>query len=271
MKFVIKSFLFISVIMLLIAFVNFNDEPLHYDKEYQEKIIFAHRGIPQIAENSWQGFVQAKVLGFESIETDVQFTKDRKLVIFHDKNAKRLLGINKNINELNWEEIKEITLIHEGINSSQRILMLEDVLRQASDFEYIYLDIKVSHKAIADSLLVLLDKYQAYDNVLVADANILFLAYLKLKKPNVKTVLEGFNKGKEWTYYLIPQAIEPNYLASFYSEVDQSHIEFLEEEKLLYRKIIYGIDKSNFLKAQHQGLKHLIVDYHPTLDDFLNN
>ena len=85
MKFVIKSFLFISVIMLLIAFVNFNDEPLHYDKEYQEKIIFAHRGIPQIAENSWQGFVQAKVLGFESIETDVQFTKDRKLVIFHDK------------------------------------------------------------------------------------------------------------------------------------------------------------------------------------------
>ena len=88
MKTIVKSILFICAILILIAFVDFNkDEDKDHDFSSTNKMLFAHRGLAEFAENSWQGFKQSQTLGFNSIECDVQFTKDNKLIIFHDKNA----------------------------------------------------------------------------------------------------------------------------------------------------------------------------------------
>ena len=108
-------------------------------------------------------------------------------------------------------------------------------------------------------------KYNTYEHVLVADANILFLAYLKYKIPQIKTVWEGFNKGKEWSYFLVPSSLKPDYFASFFSEVDDKHIQFLNEQNLMHRKVVYDINKNNFQQAVEIGLKHLIVDYDSSL------
>jgi len=272
MKLLLKSILFISSILLLISFVDFNkdDEPTKKPITSNHKMVFAHRGLPYLPENTWESFQQSKSIGFKSIETDVQMTKDHKLVIFHDKNASRLLGIKKKLNELNWSEIQQLNIIYNNKATSQKVLSLEELLKVSSQFDYIYLDMKLTNKSIADSLIVLLDKYKAYENVLIADANILFLAYLKYQYPKVKTVLEGYNKGKEWTYYLIPKSVEPDYWASFFNEVDNKHIEFLNKKNLLDRKIVYGIDKDNTQKAIEMGLQHLIVDYHPSIQNFLS-
>ena len=83
--------------------------------------------------------------------------------------------------------------------------------------------------------------------------------------PQIKTVLEGFNKGKEWIYYLIPSSLKPEYFASFFFEVDDKHIKFLNEYNLMDCKIVYGINKSNFQQAVDMGLKHLITDYDSSL------
>lgn len=42
------------------------------------------------------------------IELDVHLTKDNIVVVFHDNNLKRLTGINKNIKDLTYDEIKNI-------------------------------------------------------------------------------------------------------------------------------------------------------------------
>ena len=129
-----------------------------------------------------------------------------------------------------WSEIKAKTIIHNNEISEQYVLSLDELLRLSSNFQNLYLDFKTTNKTIADSLLVLMEKYQAYERLLIADANILFLAYLKHKMPQIKTVLEGFNKGKEWTYYLIPSFLKPDYFASFFTEVDDKHLQFLNEQ-----------------------------------------
>ena len=272
MKLLLKSILFISAILLLISFVDLNKDDEQTNKRItsNHKMIFAHRGLPYLPENTWENFEQSKAVGFKSIETDVQMTKDNKLVIFHDKNANRLLGITKNINELKWSDVKQQNIIYDSKTTSHKILSLEELLKASSQFDYIYLDMKLTNKSIADSLIVLLNKYQAHENVLIADANILFLAYIKYQCPKIKTVLEGFNKGKEWTYYFIPESVEPDYWASFFNEVDDKHIEFLNKKNLLARKIVYGIDKKNTQKALEMGLQHLIVDYHPSIQNFLS-
>ena len=76
------------------------------------------------------------------------------------------------------------------------------------------------------------------------------------------TCYDQKNKFKdEWTYYIIPNYFKPNYFASFYSEIDDNHIKFLNDKKLIDRKIVYGIDKNNYEKALNKGLIHLILDY----------
>ena len=266
MKTIVKSILFICAILILIALVDFNkDEDKNHDFNSTEKMLFAHRGLAEFAENSWQGFKQSQTLGLNSIECDVQFTKDNKLIIFHDKNAKRLLGIDQNLEDLMWSEIEAKAIIHNNEITEQYVLSLDELLRLSSDFQYLYLDFKTTNKTIADSLLVLMEMHQAYERLLIADANILFLAYLKHKMPQIKTVLEGFNKGKEWTYHLIPSSLKPDYFASFFTEVDDNHLQFLNEQNLIPRKVVYGINKNNFQQAVNMGLQHLIIDYDSSL------
>ena len=266
MKSIVKSILFISPMLFIIAVVDFNkDEDKNHDFGSTNKMLFAHRGLSEFAENSWQGFKQSQTFGFNSIECDVQSTKDNKLIIFHDKNAKRLLGIDQNVEDLLWSKIEGKAIIHNNEITEQYVLSLDELLRLSSDFQYLYLDFKTTNKTIADSLLVLIEKHQAYERVLIADANIFFLAYLKNKIPHIKTVLEGFNKGKEWTYYFIPLSLKPDYFASFFSEVDDKHLKFLNEKNLMPRKLVYGINKNNYQKAVDMGLKHLIIDYDSSL------
>ena len=270
MKTIVKSILFICAVLILITYVNFNiDEDKDHDFRTNDKMLFLHRGLAEFAENSWQGFKQSQTLGFNSIECDVQFTKDNKLIIFHDKNAKRLLGIDQNIEDLMWSQIEAKAIIHNNEISDQYVLSSDELLRLSSDFQYLYLDFKTTDKTIADSLLALMEKHQAYDRVLLADANILFIAYVKHKVPQIKTVLEGFNKGKEWTYYLIPTSLKPDYFASFLSEVDDKHLQFLNEQNLLPRKVVYGINKSNYQQAIDMGLMHLIMDYDSSLSSLI--
>ena len=50
-----------------------------------------------------------------------------------------------------------------------------------------------------------------------------------------------------------------------FSEIDDKHIQFLNELNLMPRKVVYGINKSNFQQAVNMGLKHLITDYDSSL------
>lgn len=262
MKFVYKSIL--ALICLSLFLFSTKNKKKSKPKAIKNTI-FAHRGLPHLAENSQEGFSESKALGFTALETDVNFTKDNQLVLFHDKNLKKQLGIDKDINEVFWKDIEQLKIRHKGEVTSNNVIRLEDFLIENYGFNTVYLDFKVTSKSIADSLLSLMEKYEDHEHYLIADANILFLAYLKYRNPKTQTVLEGFNKGKEWTYYLIPERFKPNYWASFYSEIDENHISFLKNKNLLEIKIVYGIDKNNIQDAKLKGLKHLIVDYHPSI------
>ena len=246
---------------------NKDSRLLTYEREH---ILFAHRGVPYLAENSDQSFRESRDIGFTAIETDIQFTKDHKLIVFHDNNTKRLLGINLNIEDCNWEDLKDLPIINNGVETSNKILLFEELLRNHYNFQLVYLDIKApASKVIADRLLLELERNQVFDSFFIADSNILFLAYLKFRNSKARTILEGYKKGKEWYYYLIPVRFRPDYLASFYNDVDDNHISFLKEQKLIKKKIVYGIDYKDISGAIDNGLKHFIVDYHIDIDSLI--
>lgn len=91
------------------------------------RTFFAHRGLHtedgEAPENSLASFERAKLAGY-GVELDIQFTADRQIVVFHDKDLNRMCGINRRVDSLTYDELKELTL--QG--GQERIPLLADVL-----------------------------------------------------------------------------------------------------------------------------------------------
>lgn len=86
----------------------------------------AHRGLHNeytVPENSILAFKKAIENGY-GIELDVRITKDNQVVVFHDKNLKRLFNSSKIIQDLNYDTLKEFKLY----DTSEHIPLLKDVL-----------------------------------------------------------------------------------------------------------------------------------------------
>ena len=113
------------------------------DLEWIRTGVFAHRGLhdDEIPENSMNAFKEAIKYGYD-IELDIRITKDNQLVVIHDKNLKRLCGINKNIHTLIYEEIKSLNLKE----TNQKISLLKDVLSEIPIKTKLLLELKKSRK-----------------------------------------------------------------------------------------------------------------------------
>ena len=71
----------------------------------QTKLI-AHRGLSgKYYENTLPAFIHACKMDFYGIETDIQFTKDNKIICFHDKTTKRLIGEKHHIYNLKYKDL----------------------------------------------------------------------------------------------------------------------------------------------------------------------
>lgn len=232
-------------------------------------VAFAHRGVRNYkVENSEESYQLASKLGFKALEIDVCITKDNRPVIFHDDNCNRLLGIDTNIRDVEYSFIKDLPLLQNNRPTKNKVILLSDFFKILKKEQIVYVDVKKANTIIADTLLYWIKKTDAYNNTIVADDNLFFISYLKYKNKKIQTVLEGYNKGKEWVYYLIPNAFKPNYYASFLSEVDSNHIAFLIQHKLMKRKIVYGIDKTNLQQAMDYHLTNLIIDFDSSMINY---
>ena len=72
-------------------------------------VIIAHRGdISGAPENTIPAFVGAFRQGADAIELDVRLTRDDHLVVFHDRNLKRITGENRLVTNVTLDEIRTL-------------------------------------------------------------------------------------------------------------------------------------------------------------------
>lgn len=78
-----------------------------------------HRGESAFApENTIPAFEEAGKRGVSYVETDVRETKDGRFVISHDSSLFRVCGVDKEIKDMTYEEIRQYPVIH-GANISE--------------------------------------------------------------------------------------------------------------------------------------------------------
>lgn len=105
--------------------------------EYVKKIeVTAHRGASVTRpENTMSAFKEAKKLGADWIELDVQQTKDGEIIVIHDSNLKRITGLNKNVWEVDYYEISKLDAgsFFNKKYKNERIPLLKDVILWAKE------------------------------------------------------------------------------------------------------------------------------------------
>lgn len=89
--------------------------------------LYAHRGLHQkskkIYENTLASFDEAISHGY-AIELDTNILKDGTIVVFHDRNLKRMCARDDVLKELNYGDLKDVRIK----DSNERIHTLKEVL-----------------------------------------------------------------------------------------------------------------------------------------------
>lgn len=266
-KFVSYFFLLLGVIYLGIVFSfggfgNKSSEQVG-DADPNTPLLFAHRGIAvYYPENSLQGIKAAKDLGFKAVEVDIRRTADNQNIAFHDDNAKRILGIDKPVDKMSYDQLMENTLILRNCTRSDvHISKIEEFLNSQKQDLIFYFDLKFSSFDEADEMVNLIKKYKCEKTVILMNWDISFIFYVEANYPEIITGLEGFDAGKEWIYTIIPKNLKPDFLSGFYSNTNEEHIKWLKENELMNSKIVYGVDSLNYKEALKSGFKNIIIDY----------
>ena len=141
-KIIIILSIALALLFAIVGFYNFATagEAISEDKiSWIKETPIAHRGLhtKDIPENSLSAFENALKNNY-AIELDVQFTKDKEVVVFHDENLKRMTNDTRNIEDVNYDELKSLRL---G-NTNEIIPTLEEVLELVDSKVAILIEIK---------------------------------------------------------------------------------------------------------------------------------
>ena len=83
-------------------------DTIKFDRK--NSLLVAHAGHGFEMENTIPGFITAANRNYYAIETDLHITKDKKFVILHDRNMKRISGVDMVVKESTLAELQAIPL-----------------------------------------------------------------------------------------------------------------------------------------------------------------
>lgn len=160
--------------------------------------IFGHRGYSgKYPENTMLAFKKAYEIGADGIECDVQRSKDGVLVISHDPDLKRIVGENKYIKDLTYNELSRYNFSNMK-EYNEKIPTLESLLIYAKDKDLILnLELKTDdfrYSGIERQTLNMVRKYDMEDQVIFSSFNFNSIDRLiKLKTSSDCAYLVGKN------------------------------------------------------------------------------
>ena len=201
------------------------------DKTPFTGVLYAHRGLHDNAsdapENSMAAFRKA-VEGGYGIEFDVQLSKDKVPVVFHDFTLKRMCGIDGKVCEHTYEELLQFPLC----GSKEQIPRLEEVL------------------GLIDGRVPLIIEYKME----WLDAQVCQVADKVLQNYQGAYCIESFNPlGLLWYRKNRPAVMRGQLADAFYSRKEYKGILYLVLQNLLFD----FLTKPDFVAYNHKEAKRL--------------
>lgn len=216
---------FTTIIIIIATIINgFNIYGNGVNKNIKT---IAHRGyVAKGVENSIEALEGAAKAGADYVEFDIILTKDNKFIVMHDYNLKRLAGINKRVQDMNFNEIVGLQ-IKQGDYTS-KIPSLEEFVTKAKELNMkLVIELK-PHGAEPSN----------YIDILINEVKRLKLENYKFMSLNPKVVEELETKAPNLeTGYVIPLQ---------FGNFHQSNVDFFVIEDFSYRdRLVEQAKKQN--------------------------
>ena len=149
----------------------------------------AHRGyVAKGVENSIEALEGAAEVGADYVEFDIILIKDNKFVVMHDYNLKRLTGLNKRVQDMNFDEVVGLT-IKQGDYTS-KIPSLEEFVNKAKELNMnLVIELKPHGAEPSNYIDILIDEVKRLklENYKFMSLNSKVMEELETKAPNLET------------------------------------------------------------------------------------
>ena len=196
----------------------------------------AHRGYSgEYKDNTRDAFIGACGNNFDMIETDIQLSKDRKLIVYHDTHLK-----NKLIKDLNFEEIK---------GTDNDIMLFSDFFHivDISTIK-IYLDVKGPNDGVAGELHKILQTKNC-DNIYIGCFNTLILDELHSLNPAYKLGLITESLYDEAIFSTLVSKWNLKFVAFGWTMLNERIIDYLHSRSVLvFTYTCHNENEYNFIK-----------------------
>ena len=203
-----------------------------------------HRGIvnKKYKENLLNSFKQSFKKGF-GIETDIHATKDNKFICYHDFTLTRIFKKKQSVKNLNYQELKEISL-----KQNKPIPLLQDLLKISKNKFYLFIEIKPKFsKKLLKKLINETSKYSK-------------CVFISFKHQNIFNLLKLNKKTKVGLSFSPPTTVKSILKKSIIKNIDclildKSYIKNKKIQKLKIKKYFYTIkNNSEFKKYKKNNL-----------------
>ena len=149
----------------------------------------AHRGyVAKGVENSIEALEGATEVGADYVEFDIILTKDNKFVVMHDYNLKRLAGLNKRVQDMNFDEVVGLTIKQGDFTS--KIPSLEEFVNKAKELNMnLVIELKPHGAEPSNYIDILIDEIKRLklENYKFMSLNSKVMEELETKAPNLET------------------------------------------------------------------------------------
>ncbi len=204
-------------------------------REMIEICIIAHRGLSgRFPENTMIAFREALKISVDMIELDVQLSKDRKVVVFHDEKLGRTAPGKKLIKECSLKALKQLDAgsWFDKKFSAERIPTLEEVLELVGHKTKLNIEIKSTayeeHETpdcIERQVTELIQKKNMVDSVVISSFETNCLRRIKQipNAPPIALLDNGIEKKIDLIKEIQPVSYHPYYRRLSLEDIDQIH------------------------------------------------
>ena len=226
-----------------------------------------HRGVPSLAhENTLDSFKKAIDAGMDGIELDVQFSADKKLVVYHNWDIECDSGEIKLIENLTYSEIQNIFL---NGNEQNKIPLFTEVLDILNKNIIINIEIKsvyLLNTNIEYNVLKLIKTYGFENNCILSSFNPFILRRVKKINPQILTALLWSKKKPQfiintplWVWICRPDGFHGDI-----DYLDNNLINWIRRKKMSIMTFTI-VTQTQLNKARLWGVDGIIMD-----DPYLN-
>jgi glycerophosphoryl diester phosphodiesterase len=171
--------------------MTFNNNPFENVAIFHETKVMAHRGAStETPENTMAAFQKAIDDMADYIELDVQLTSDGKVIVMHDSNAYRTTGVDENIANMTYKEVRRLDAgsWYSDEYKGEKVPGLREVLELAQGKIKLNIELKPADNGeeLARKTVALIEKYNMENDCVITSFSSSALSAAKSCDENIR-------------------------------------------------------------------------------------